>query len=111
MSTTNIRAFRRGTTKKFTVTLSVDGVVQDITLDTVTVTLKKDTVDASTVIEKNADVAISGAAGKAIFELTTTETNIAERRYVIDVLWVLANGDKYVVYDAEIEVLPRISLA
>ena len=111
MSTTKISAFHKGSTKKFTVTLSVDGVVQDITLDTVLVTFKKNKDDAGTVIAELADVATSGAAGKALFTLSTTDTDIAVRRYFIDILWNLSGGDKYVVYDAEIEVLPRISIA
>ncbi len=111
MSTTRIRAFHRGSTKKFTVTLSVDGVVQDITLDAVLVTLKKEKDDVGTVIAKLADVATSGASGLALFTLSTTDTDIAVRRYFIDILWTLAGGDKFVIYDTQIEVLPRVSVA
>ncbi len=109
MSNTRILSFHRGTTKTFDVVLSIDGVVQDITGDTVTVNIKERKADVALVINQDADVATDGVNGRAIFKLLPATTDIEERKYVIDIRWVTAGGDEYVIYDDEIDCLPRVS--
>ncbi len=109
MSSTRIQSFHRGTTKTFDVVLSIDGVVQNITGDTVTVNIKRRKVDVAAIIEQSADVATDGANGRAIFKLLSATTEIEERKYVIDIRWIRSGGDQYVIYDDEIDCLPRVS--
>ncbi len=89
----------RGTTKRFSVTISVDGAAPDIRSDTVTLTVKRNgELDATAVLQKNADVTTSGATGTAIFTLTNAETKaIAAGLYRADVAWIKANAEEYVL--------------
>jgi hypothetical protein len=106
-----ITDFHPGTTKQFTVECQLDGVAQDITSDTVTVTIKdvRSKADTDALLQKAADVASQGAQGIAIFTLTTSDTEIAPGYHYIDVEWVTAAGAEYVVYDERIKVLTRVS--
>ena len=105
--------FYPGTTKAFSVTITLNGVAPNITGDTVTLRLKRtrSDADADAVITKAANVATSGATGVALFSLTPAETQIAERLYVYDIVWVLSGGAEYVLESDTVTVLERVSEA
>lgn len=107
-----ITNFYPGTTKTFSVTITMGGVAQDIRSDTVTVRLKTklSDSDAQAALTKTADVTTAGASGIAAFELTPTDTNITPGNYLIDIVWELSTGEEYIVYhDVTISVFERIS--
>ena len=106
-----ITDFHPGTTKQFTVECQLDGVAQNITGDTVTVTIKdvRSKADENALLQKAADVASQGAQGIAIFTLSDAETDIATGYHYIDVKWRTAAGKEYVVYDERINILVRVS--
>ena len=107
-----IRDFYRGETKKFKITIEVDGANPDITGDTVTYTMKtnKDDPDPG-ILQVNADVAAPGGSnGEASFELTPAQTDVAIGHYFCDVQWILATGEEYIIIPPqEIQVLERVS--
>lgn len=108
----NIKDFRVGTTKKFTVQCKLNEVLQDITTDTVTVRIKtlKSDIDASSLVEVAADVATDGANGNALFTITPAGTSgVAPGQYFIDIEWDLSGGDNYVIYDSIITLIERVS--
>jgi len=102
----------QGTTKKFTVIIELDDVLQNITADTVTFTMKINRNDADPgILQKNASVAApEGLVGEASFELTPAETNVTIREYTCDVQWILATGEEYIIIPPQsIQVLARVS--
>ena len=99
-----------GTTRKITYTISFEGSAPDITSDTVSLTIKsaRSDTDANAKLAKNADVATSGAIGKAIFNLTPTDTEIDPGKYVYDVIWYTGT-DEYPLEIEDIDILTRVS--
>lgn len=104
-----LKEFARGTTVIISGTIKIDGAVQDITSDTVTLTLKKkkDDLDTAAPLQENADV--SGGGGAVTFTLLPTETDIPARRYFYDILWVTSAAAEYVLESEEVQVKPRVS--
>lgn len=96
-------AFYPGTTVAFTITCTIDGVVQDITGDTVAMYVKNARLDpdSAAVIAKQADVVTQGANGIAMFELTPTDTDpaVGGTNYFMDIVWDLAGGREYVIHE------------
>ncbi len=103
--------FYPGTTKKFSVAITLNGATPNISADTVTFFMKRsaDDTDASAAITKAADVATSGASGTALFTLTPADTAVAPRGYDYDVVWVRSTGDEYVLESGTVSVLDRVS--
>ena len=101
--------FYRGATKKFSVTISVDSVAQDITSDTVRLVLKsaKGDADAAALIDENADVTTNGASGQADFDLTTTITDIAVAAYNYELIWTTGT-DEYVLSQSSVRCLEKV---
>lgn len=106
-----LSSFHRATTKAFDIVLLFDDLTQNITRDTVTVTVKKRKADAddSALIKEIAEVLTEGGSGKAKFKWTPLITDIEERKYVIDIRWDTVDGNEYIVYDNEITCLPTVS--
>lgn len=106
-----ITDFYPGTTKKFTVTCKIGGTTQDIRSDTLTFRMKttQSVVDSGAVLSKTADVATGGASGVGAFELTPADTALSVGKYFCDIVWELAGGDEYVIYDDAVKVLDRTS--
>ena len=106
-----ITDFYRGTTKNFTVSVTMDGVAPDISGDVVTLTMKtnKNDADAAAILQETADVATDGANGNAIFELTPAVTNIVVGDYSADVKWELATGEEYILLEQGLRVRERVS--
>jgi len=102
--------FYTGETVEITVLCKKEGVAQDITGDTVTLTVKENISDAdsSAVLQEDADVTTYGAAGTAYWELTTTMTDIDPGTYYLDIVWYDGTME-HVVYSRAINVLERIS--
>lgn len=110
-TTGTISDFYPGESKRFTVTITLNGTVQDIRSDTVTLRIKRRRADADSValLSKAADVTTQGASGVAIFDLDTSDTNLPPGRYPLDVEWVLSGGAEYILYDSAITVKERVS--
>lgn len=96
---TRIEDFYEKTTKKFSYVVKVDGAVQDITSDTVTVYFY---LDGEKKQEKEADV--SGGSGLAEFTLTKTDTALTPGYYEYEVWWVLASGEQYLIDANDVEI-------
>ena len=101
--------FFKGATRKFSVTISVGAVAQNITGDTVRLVLKtaKGDTDASAAIDENADVITNGASGQADFDLTTTITDIALGTYHYDLVWV-PGTDEYILEQSSVICLEKV---
>lgn len=104
-------AVKQGTTLRFCVLCTLDGVAQDITGDTVVFVAKTDKKlpDTGASILTSADVTTEGADGRAIVSLTPTLTNIGVRQYFWDATWTTAAGDVYVRVEGEIGIQERVS--
>jgi len=103
--------FFLGETVEITVLCKKGGVAQNITADTVTLTIKssKSDADGAAILQQNADVATYGATGTAYWNLepATTEA-LTVGSYYIDIVWY--DGTKeHVVYDRTINVKERVS--
>jgi len=108
----NIKDFRVGTTKKFTVQCKINDAISDITLDTVTVRIKalKADLDSASLVEVSADVATDGVNGNALFTIAPADTTgVTPGQYFIDIEWSLTGGDNYVIYDSMITLIERVS--
>jgi len=106
-----IRDFYLGETVEITVLCKKNGTAQDITADTVTLTMKenKSDADSSAVLQENADVATYGVAGTAYWNLTPAKTEVLEvGTYYVDILW-LDGTDEHIVYDGTVKVMERVS--
>ncbi len=99
-----------GTTIIFTDTLLLDEVVPDITSDTVTITIKasKDDPDPG-LLQISANVAIQGASGQALFELTSAQTTIEPGDYLYEIMWIRADGKKYRPHFGSVRITQRVS--
>lgn len=107
-----ITGFYPGTTKKFSVLCKIDGVAQDITADALSFRIKENKADSDAEAEltKAADVATQGADGIALFVLAPADTTgIAFGSYYCDIVWTLAGGAEYVLYDNVIDIFERSS--
>ena len=105
-----IENFYTGETVEITVLCKKEGVAQNITADTVTLTIKEDKSDAdsSAVLQEDADISTYGAAGTAYWNLTPAQTAIAVGTYYMDIVWY--DGTKeHIVYDKSIKVMERVS--
>ena len=101
-----------GTTKQFYLTCKIDGVAQDISGDTVTVTVKrkKSDADSSAIHQSNADVASQGSDGIAIVTIPAADTAAETPASVfLDVQWLTAGGVERIVYDGTVDLLERVS--
>ena len=103
--------FYPGTTKAFSVRITLNGAAPDITADAVTFFMKRspDDTDGAAAIVKAADVTASGATGTALFESTPAETAVATRGYHYDIVWARATGEEYVLTRGTVKVIDRVS--
>lgn len=110
--TESLRPVYPGTTKTFSVLCKINGVVQDITADTLTFIMKnnKYDTDIQAVLTKAADVASQGANGIAIFWLTPTNTSTLTQNtmYYYDIVW-LDGTNEYIANEGTIRAKERVS--
>ncbi|MBN2490858.1 MAG: hypothetical protein JXQ29_08420 [Planctomycetes bacterium] len=111
MSTTKIADFYPGTTKRIKLTLTLEGVVEDISTDTLTWRIKRyrDDADASALLEIDADVATEGNVGIAHFQADPADTQLDPGTYWTDIEWQRAAGENYVVVSHQMKILARVS--
>lgn len=109
--TGRLQNFYPGEAFDFTVYCVVDDVAQDITGDTLTITVKsaKSDLDAAALIQKTADVTTYGASGYGVFSFTTTDTDLTPGDVYVDIFWERAAGSKRVAYDSPVRILTRVS--
>jgi len=107
---TKISDFYEDSSKKFTITIYYNNVIQDIRNDTVTMVLKRFTTHASDTpdLSVNGDVSTAGVSGQAIFTLIPSVTNIKPDLYQLEVNWVRADNSSYVIHRQMINVLNRL---
>lgn len=102
-----------GSTRRFSITLKIDGSAQDIQADVVTFRMKaiKSDPDSEADLTAVADVAAGGASGIAIFELTPSQTeHLVLGDYFCDIIWEDDSTDRvYVAYDGTITIKERVS--
>ncbi len=86
---TTVSNFYKGTTKTFSITISVGGVAQDIRADTVEWFVKKNRydADADAILTVEADVTTSGLSGIALFDLAPADTDIDVTGYFAYFKW------------------------
>jgi len=102
--------FYVGTTKKFTVTITLNDVAVDVTGDTVILRLKSDKADpdVDAVLTSSGDVS-GGILGIVSFSLSPTLTDITPKTYWYDFVWIRSTLDEYVLESGEIKALVRVS--
>lgn len=106
---TKLINFYHATTVRFSVAITLDGAPVDITLDAVTLYIKRgDEADIDAPIRKAADVT-TGTPGLAVFALSPEETAVDPGSYTAEIVWERSNGDVYVVYHYPIDVRPRLT--
>lgn len=108
----------RGKTYKFELEIKVNGIVADVSPDTVTLRLDTKTGVATPIIEVNANIGL----GSASFELTPEQTALlVEQNYIVQVEWIvgytafLPPGNivytayrKFIVLDEKVKIKPVI---
>lgn len=100
--------FYQGESVDFSILISIGGVAQDISSDTVTFYLKE-FKSGRPLIEKTADVASQGANGIATVELTTANTDLPPKAYFYEVIWKPASGGKKVLVSKKVTILDSIT--
>ena len=102
--------FYKSATKNFDVVIYENNILQDISEDSCSVSFKT-TLEATTVaLEVNADVTTSGSAGKAIFEISSSQTNITEGSYYYELKWLPSgSGETHILEQAQVNVLHRVN--
>jgi len=102
--------FFAGETVEIAVLCKKEGVAQDITSDTVTLTIKenKSDADAAAVLQDDADVVTYGVTGTAYWNLTPAQTDIDSGTYYVDIVWY-DGAKEHVVYDGTITIMERVS--
>lgn len=106
-----ISDFYPGTTKRFSVTLTLNGEQVNVVSDSVTWTIKrrKTDPDTSALLVVEGDVS-QGATGQVTFIATDEETaDLLPGRYECDIKWERSNGEEYVVHSQMITVKERVS--
>ena len=112
--------FPVGTSKNFTITISLNNEVTDIHLDTVLFRIKenKDDPDSSSLVSNTADVTgtvgpppTGGYAGIATFTVLPSETASVTPKfnYVYDIVWTTVGGEERVIATGPINLLDRVS--
>ncbi len=86
-----ISNFYEQQTKKFTGTVKVNGSVQDITSDTITLLLYDN--EGVEQINKEADTSLGDGQYEVI--LTTTDTDLKPGNYDYEIWWKLSSGEEY----------------
>lgn len=112
MANSKITDFFPGTTKRFSLQITLNGAAVDLTSDTLTFRIKadKDEVDGASLVEIQADVVTSGADGHALFSLAPADTSLVPPgSYYCDITWYRSSGEEYVVYDNSITIKDRVS--
>jgi len=105
-----ISNFYENTTKIFDVTIYYDGVLADISADTVTLYIKEKFTDADdeSIVTSVADVATAGASGVATFTLSDDDTDIPIRKYHLEIVWETDAGYRFVVHQQTISCLNKL---
>lgn len=98
------------TTVNVTYQILVDDLPPDISGDSVRLILKanQDDPDNESPLNVLADVATSGALGKAIFVLTPTITDIPVQRYSFEVIWTTSAGEIHIIDNGLVSAKIRI---
>lgn len=107
----NIRDFYRGNTKSYKILVDKDGVLQDITGSTITMTVKKDLTlgDDDAVIQKVA-VLTDPTNGEATVTLTDADTSSAQPgKYYYDFEMVDAIGQTTTLLKGTVKVLQPVN--
>ncbi|MGM0530432.1 MAG: hypothetical protein ACQER7_03700 [Bacteroidota bacterium] len=81
--------------------IKVGGVTQDITADTVDLTVY--IPQSGTVFTKEGDV--SAGDGIVTFDFTTEDTNIKPGSYSYEIRWTLSNGESHVIRSSSFKMI------
>jgi hypothetical protein len=97
--------------KNFKVEIREDGVLVDISNDTVRLVIKekKSDADVDAVLDVNANVLSNGSNGEAIFTLTNNQLNIEPKRYIAEILYLPNGGGRYVLFQDIVEFMSTVA--
>lgn len=99
----------RGNTRNFTVTIKKDGVAQDITGDTVEMTLKEKITDVIPTLEITATLT-DPVNGVAEFSITSAQSALFDiRTYRMEITWITAGGERYTVSVSTLPIIEPIA--
>lgn len=102
-----LKDFYEGTTLAFDAYVYMNGLLQDISADSVFFIMKKLKTDSDAEAVISAQAFDCSANGVAQFEISATETEIEPRNYYYELKWV--SGTKvYILESGEVRVLDRI---
>lgn len=101
--------FYVGTTKIFTVAITKDGNVPNITADRVRIIFKKKKSfpDSEAVIDEDANVITNGGLGQATFTLTDEMTCVNSGNYFEEITWYPSTGEEYLLDSKQITLYER----
>lgn len=100
----------RTATYIFDILITINDNEVDIRNDTVTVYISKIATISPPIVTKVADAATYGLEGRAIVELSPTDTNLTPGSYRLQALWELdGTTRKFVVIDTAVKVKARIT--
>jgi MinD-like ATPase involved in chromosome partitioning or flagellar assembly len=99
--------FYKNTTKNFYVDLIVSGTAPDISSDTMMLYLKD---SDEIILTSSADMTTSGAAGRAVFNISSSLTNVTASCYTYEIVWHRnTDGSDYVIDKSSINIKERVS--
>jgi len=89
--------YRKSTAVLIVKSLALDGVLQDVTPDTITFIMKVNQTDpdAEAIMSGTLNVADYGTESKAYKVFSLTDTDIKAKRYHLTVKWVTPTGSTY----------------
>jgi hypothetical protein len=102
----SLQDFYRATTKQFYVDMQVSGSAVNIASDTMTLLIKD---SDEIIISHSADMTTSGSIGRAIFNISSSLTNVKANSYDYEIAWHKSTGEDYVVDKSSINILDRVS--
>ena len=101
-----IQDFYRATTKYFYIDMVVSGSVPDISGDTMDFYMRD---EDELILTASADMATSGSIGRAIFNISSSITDIPAECYQYEIYWHRSNGQDYVIDKSSVNVKSRVS--
>jgi len=97
--------FYKGETKAFYVDMQVSGSAINISSDTMTLLIKD---SDEIIISHSADMTSSGSIGRAIFNISSSLTNVSASCYDYEIGWHRNDGTDYVIDDSSVNIKHRV---
>jgi len=98
--------FYRGETKQFYIDMQVSGSAVDISSDTMTLLIRD---EDEILISGSADMTSSGSIGRAIFNISSSLTNVSASCYDYEIAWHRNSGEDYLIDVSSVNIKHRVS--